>query len=383
MLAILSTLDIAVILPTFIANTKLLPNAADFREIISGRRHGIWPGMLRGALSLAEPAYAAVMRHRNRRYEDGRAATLRVPAPVISVGNITTGGTGKTPFVAWLAQWFAQRDRRVAIVSRGYGARGGMPNDEAMELATLLPAIPHLQNPDRVAAAQQAIEKFCEIILLDDAFQHRRLHRDLDIVLIDALEPFGFDHLLPRGLLREPLTALQRAHVLVLSRADLVQHSEREEILSRLRERAPNCLIVESVHRPQRLFFWGGETNQVSTLREQRVAAFCGIGNPHGFQKTLSGCGAEIAGFQAFSDHYAYQSRDVERLTEWAAQLGVSQVVCTMKDLVKIGRQSLGECPLSALTIGVEFATGIEKFVALLETIALRIAPRNSAARAS
>ena len=339
--------------------------------------------MLRGVLSLAEPVYASVIRHRNRRYDEGRAESHCVTAPVISVGNITTGGTGKTPLVAWLAQWFAQRNRRVAIVSRGYGARAGMPNDEAMELATLLPAVPHVQNPDRVVAAQQAAEKFCEIILLDDAFQHRRLHRDLDIVLIDALEPFGFDHLLPRGLLREPLTALQRAHVLVLSRADLVPQAEREDILRRLREWGPNCLIVQLVHRPQGLFSWGGEMADVSTLRDQRVAAFCGIGNPRGFQNTLARCGAKSAGFQAFSDHFAYQPRDVDQLTTWAQQLGVSHLVCTMKDLVKIRRQALGSCALSALTIGVEFETGSDEFAALLDSIASRIAPPSSAARAS
>ena len=134
-----------------------------------------------------------------------------VEVPVISVGNLTLGGTGKTPMVEWIVRQLQKREKKVGIISRGYGSRGG-PNDEALELAWKLPSVPHVQNPDRVAAARRAIDEFgCDALVLDDAFQHRRIARDLDIVLLDALEPLGYEHVFPRGTLREPIEGLARA----------------------------------------------------------------------------------------------------------------------------------------------------------------------------
>ena len=191
-----------------------------FRDLVSGRKRGVGASLLRAALGAAEIPYAWAMRRRNRRYDARRAAVHRVDATVISVGNLTLGGVGKTPMVLWLAQWLSARSIPLAIVSRGYGARGGA-NDEARELAQRLPGVPHLQNPDRIAAAEEAIRRHSvRAILLDDAFQHRRIARDLDIVLLDAFEPFGFGHVFPRGTLREPLEGLRRADIVALSRAD-------------------------------------------------------------------------------------------------------------------------------------------------------------------
>ena len=150
---------------------------------------------------------------------------------VISVGNLTLGGTGKTPMVEWLARWFRSHDVRVAIVSRGYGAVDGGQNDEARELEEKLPDVPHLQDPNRAAAARVAIDELAtQLIVLDDGFQHRRLGRDLDIILIDAVEPFGYDRVFPRGMLREPLSGLRRADVIGLTRADVVNETRRREI---------------------------------------------------------------------------------------------------------------------------------------------------------
>ena len=201
---------------------------AGFRALISGQRRGVQAAVLRGLLRAAETPYTLAVRWRNRQYDRGRKPVERVDVPVISVGNLTLGGTGKTPLVEWLARWFRQRGVRVTIISRGYGAEAGARNDEALELEQKLPDVPHVQNADRVAAAKMAIEEFdCQLILLDDAFQHRRIHRDLNIVVVDALEPFGFGHVFPRGALREPLSGLRRADMVVLSRADLVQPAER------------------------------------------------------------------------------------------------------------------------------------------------------------
>ena len=185
---------------------------SEFRDLVSGRRKGLLATLARGVLRVVEVPYTIAVSMRNRRYDRGTAEVHNVGVPIITVGNLTLGGTGKTPMVKWLAQRFQNAGLRVAIVSRGYGAAEGKHNDEALELAQALPNVPHIQNRDRVAAAQQAIREFkSQLMLLDDGFQHRRLGRDLDIVLLDALEPFGFEHVFPRGTLREPLAGLQRA----------------------------------------------------------------------------------------------------------------------------------------------------------------------------
>ena len=216
-----------------------------FRDLVSGQKRGVGASLLRTALGAAEIPYAWAMRRRNRRYDARRAAVHRVDAAVISVGNLTLGGVGKTPMVLWLAQWLSARSIPLAIVSRGYGARGEA-NDEARELAQRLPGVPHLQNPDRVAAAQEAIRRHAvRAIVLDDAFQHRRIARDLDIVLLDAFEPFGFGHVFPRGTLREPLEGLRRADLVALSRADALQPHDRAALRTQVAEIAPHAAWLE------------------------------------------------------------------------------------------------------------------------------------------
>lgn len=292
----------------------------------------------------------------------------RVRVPVVSVGNITLGGVGKTPLVEWLARWYRARGVRVTLISRGYGAEEGSRNDEALELEQKLPDVPHVQNPDRVEAAEMAIEEFeCQLILLDDAFQHRRIHRDVDIVVLDALEPFGFEHVFPRGALREPLSGLRRADAVVLSRADLVSAEARTAIRERVHRFAPEAAWVEMRHRPRVLVSADGREETLSLLEGANVAAFCGIGNPVGFRGTLESCGCRIVAFREFPDHHAYTRDDVESLIEWSTeQADASLIVCTHKDLVKIGEPSLGPRPLWALVIGVELLAGQESFEKLL-----------------
>ena len=242
--------------------------------------------------------------------------------PVLSVGNLTLGGTGKTPLVRWIARWFHERGVRVAVVSRGYGASGGQPNDEALELRKSLPHVPHLQNPDRVAAARSAIEKFqSQLIVLDDGFQHRRLARDLDIVLLDALAPFGFGHVFPRGMLREPVDGLRRADVVILSRADHLDPAERAALWQTVRRCAPQAAGAEVIHAPRRLISAAGAEMPLDSVRGQSVAAFCGLGNPAGFRHTLETCGCRVVGFREFSDHHQYTPADLDALAAWAAGL--------------------------------------------------------------
>ena len=342
------------------------PPRTTYLELVSGRRSGWWASACRSGLRLAEFPYTWAVNVRNRRFERGQTPVQQVAVPVISVGNITAGGTGKTPFVAWLARWLNRQGLRVVLISRGYHAHRGQPNDEALELQRALPDVPHLQNSNRVAAARQALAELQpDVLVLDDAFQHRHIHRDLDIALIDALEPFGFGHVLPRGLLREPLAGLARAQVIGLSRADAVEPETRALIREEVRRWAPQAAWIELAHQPQRLVNRPGAEQGVSDLRGQRVAAFCGIGNPTAFHRSLVGLGATVVGFEAFPDHYRYATHDLARLAAWVQSLGpLAAVLCTGKDLVKISATELSGVPLWALEIAMQVTSGLE----LLET---------------
>ncbi|MBI1901473.1 MAG: tetraacyldisaccharide 4'-kinase [Planctomycetia bacterium] len=341
--------------------------ASDLCELLSGQRRGLRAALLRGLLSLGELPYRVVVGWRNWRHDRSASKSQKVAVPVVSVGNLTVGGTGKTPMVALLARWYRRRGVRVAVVSRGYGAEEGQRNDEAMELELRLPDVPQMQNPDRVAGAQAAIEEFqCQLVLLDDGFQHRRLRRDLDIVLLDATEPFGFGHLLPRGLLREPVSSLRRAHVVVLSRADAIEPARREEIRARVRRYAPNAVWVEASHAPEALVNSAGEARPPADVRGKRVLAFCGIGNPGAFRSTLQSLGAEVAAFREFPDHHAYVREDIAALAQAARECSADLAVCTRKDFVKIRADRLGNATLWALQIDLSITTGQAGLEALL-----------------
>ena len=294
--------------------------------------------------------------------------------PVISVGNLTLGGTGKTPLVYWLARWFGDRAIPVAVISRGYHARPGdedSRNDEARELAARLPGVCHLQNPDRVAAAGQAIGQFhCRAILLDDAFQHRRIARDLDIVLLDALEPLGFGHVFPRGTLREPADGLRAPDLIALSRADALEPQRRAELRRHVAQLAPQAAWLEMRHTPRALVSSSGGREPLESLQGRPLAAFCGIGNPAGFRHTLAGCGYEVAAFREFPDHHAYTPRDLAGLAAWAKASAAAALLCTQKDLVKLPVDELGGLPLRAVAIDLEILSGREVLESRLEILA-------------
>ena len=361
---------------------------SEFRQVISGQRRGTAAAALRGILAAAEAPYTWIVRRKNVRFDAGRVKPTAVDAPVISVGNLTVGGTGKTPLVLWIARWLKSRGIETTIISRGYGRRSRRPhpgplpggegekylNDEALELAARLPDVPHLQNPDRVAAAREALAANPrQALVLDDAFQHRRMARDLDIVLLDALEPFGYDHLLPRGLLREPVSSLARAQVVALSRADAVDESRRREIRERVKSLAPRALWLELTHRPTALVAHGGAGESLAAWRGRRVAAFCGIGNPAGFRHTLASCGLEVAGFRELPDHFAYPPRAAADLESWLRTLPeVAAAICTRKDLVKLARESLAGLPLLALEIELAITSGQERFEEMLADVIAR-----------
>ncbi len=346
-------------------------NGTDFRELVSGRKRGIGAWAARTVFSAAEVPYTLAVRWRNRGYDLGKRETVRVGVPVISVGNLTLGGTGKTPMVEWIARRLRQRGVRVSLVSRGYGAEDQGHNDEALELELALPDVPHVQNADRVAAATIAIEELAtQLVVMDDGFQHRRLGRDLDILLLDATEPFGFGRVFPRGTLREPASGLRRAGVVVLSRAEMLDEEGRAEVRRRAAELAPHAVWCEAAHRPACLVNADGERRALEEFAGRKVAAFCGIGNPAGFRHTLDGISLAVCGWREFPDHHAYTRDEVLGLARLAEESGAEALVCTRKDLVKIAATELGGVPVWAVEVRLELLAGEQELAAAIDEAA-------------
>ena len=335
--------------------------AFNYLPIINGNRQDPLAHLARGVLWLGSQAYRTAVTRRNARFDSGKTASFEVEVPVISVGNLTTGGTGKTPIVCYLAKYLRSLGLRVAIVSRGYGRGESDSNDEALELYDRLPDVPHLQDPDRVASAKIAIDELgAEVILMDDGFQHRFLRRDLDLVAIDATQPFGFGHCLPRGLLREPLGSLSRADLVLLTRCDQVDGEDLNRIRQTVLEKVSGAVIVETRHSPCTLFEYPSETSSIDDLRGAKVAAVSAIGNPEAFESTLRSAGAVVVEARRLADHDPYSPETVETLRQWIRELpsDVNQVICTHKDLVKLQTDRLGGLPVRALQIELSVDSG-------------------------
>jgi tetraacyldisaccharide 4'-kinase len=312
--------------------------------------------------------YASAVQLRNRGFDWGLLPIQRAGVPVVSIGNLTTGGTGKTPMVAAVVNWFASRGMHPVILSRGYRALANSLNDEKLVLDQLCPNVPHLQSPDRVKSAREACATHgADVLILDDGFQHRRLARDLDIVLIDALDPWGAGHLLPRGLLREPKSALERADLVVLTRADQCAPGKKARLLNEIEQAWRGRAPVEVVFNPAGLANSAGDAIDTQSVAGN-IAAFCGIGNPEGFRETLRGAGLDshLIGFRSFPDHHHYTAHDLADLARWATSLQADALITTQKDLVKIPQSHLGARPLWALTIRAQVTVGQEKLDALL-----------------
>lgn len=333
---------------------------AKFLRLVRGETRGLGAMAARLGLSAIAGGYRVGVKARGMAFDRRWKQIHRVGVPVVSVGNITLGGTGKTPMVEWAARWLRAKGARVAILSRGYGGSEGM-NDEGRALEENLPDVPHLQSPDRVEIARNAVEELeSEVLILDDGFQHRRLGRDLDLVLLDALDPFGLGRMFPRGLLREPASTLKRASLVVLSRADLVDEETRKAIRARAEKAAGPLKWVEARHAPIDLIDHEGNTHPLSDLEGKKVGAFCGIGNPEGFRRTLEGMNVALAGFRAFPDHHPYNAADVADLGGWLRGIGAELALTTQKDSVKLRAPSLGPAPLRALRIGLDVMDGAE-----------------------
>lgn len=326
-----------------------------YHEIVSGRRSGLLAGMVRGLLRVLSLPYRTVVALRNGYYDLG-LGTRFVARPCISVGNLTAGGTGKTPMVIWLASRLIADGAKVAVLSRGYRGKAGT-NDELELVGTACPKAVCVANPDRVRAAELVLQEYTvDALLLDDGFQHRRLGRDLDIVLIDATQPFGYGRLLPGGLLREPIKQLARAHVVIITRASEAPLTSIENLQTTCATFAPHAPVLACNHRPVGLLDTEAHTADISHLAGVAVYSFAGVGNPLAFRSLLQSSAISIAGFESFPDHHHYTIEDCRALDDRAQQLGASALVTTEKDLIKLRRLPFHwSSALWALKIDIDF----------------------------
>lgn len=339
---------------------------------LAERVTGLWEGerpagALAPLLRLLSFPYAAAVGLRNHLYDRGILAAERLPVPVISVGNLTVGGTGKTPTVILLANLLRDRGRRPAVLSRGYGGKAPGPvnvvsdgqrlllgwpetGDEPVLIARSVPGVPVLAGPQRGLTGRAALERFgADCLILDDALQHRALHRDLEIVLLDAARPLGNGFLLPRGPLRESPAALKRADLLIRTGGD---------------QTAPPPLPAgtalpsfRGVHRPQCLVAAGtGRTLPLDRLRGTKVAAFAGLGRPEAFHRSLKSLGADLVAFRVFADHHPYSAADAEALGRFARESGAALIVTTEKDAVRLAAFPAFLAELLLLRVGMEIS---------------------------
>lgn len=255
----------------------------------------------------------------------------KVDARVISIGNITWGGTGKTPLVAMLSRSLMESGKKVVILTRGYG------KDEVEELQKKVPGVPILVGRDRIKSAREAVKKHqAEFLILDDGFQHIRLHRDIDVVNINATQPFGPGGLIPAGTLREPLENLSRASFFILTKSD-IGSKNLHWIKQKVQTVKKDAVFFEAVHKPvQFLDLRRNRFVPLSDIKNRRVATLCGIADPYSFEKTVEKLGAEIPLAGRFDDHHEYTETELIEFSKRMKEVGVKDILTTEKDFHRI-----------------------------------------------
>jgi tetraacyldisaccharide 4'-kinase len=321
--------------------------------------------VLLGPLSLA---YGALARLRAWLYSRGWLAKKRLNAPVISVGNLTVGGTGKTPMVIWLAERFLAAGSRVGILSRGYRGRGGTSDEIELMKRRLGERVRFGVGKDRYKEGQRLEADGVDVFLLDDGFQHMQLARDIDIVLIDCLQPLSHDRLLPAGRLREPLDAVNRADVVVYTRTDKAERTVR--LIQALKQfpifpASTNLLGF-------RKYGAGQAMQSAGELGAGAYFAFCGIGNPDAFFLDLKRWGISIAGQRIFPDHHRYTADEVMEIEEAAVKVGANGLVTTEKDLYNLPGINSRRMPVYICVITIELGDEKQFFGAIAEKLGHR-----------
>ncbi len=365
---------------------------------------GLWRRLIMTVFYLFSLIYGQLVNLKLSMYHIGWFKKERLTCFVISLGNVTVGGTGKTPTAQHLAREIRDMGYRVAILNRGYRAkwRGAVgivsdghalkmdaetAGDEAFMLAKHLPNVPVLIGPERAVTGRYAIEHFgAQVAILDDGYQHWQLERDMDILLVDAVNVFGNGYLLPRGTLREPLSHIDRADVCLMTKVDQAAPGAIEYIWETFRSYNQDGLILESIHQPRqfvRLADWyediaaGGVP--VTELKGKKVLAVSAIGNPASFEQTLADLGIEIVESMRYPDHHDYGEKDMAEVLYRAETLGVEAIIITEKDAVKVPGdvvRAKWRIPMYVISVEVTFQKGQEAFFSTLkEALAEKLRP--------
>lgn len=337
-------------------------------DLAKDRRKGVLFSPFGLFLILPSFIYGLVVRVILLCYEMGLVKSYKADCRVISIGNITWGGTGKTPLAEALARFLKKEGKSPAVLIRGYG------RDEAYMLKDKLKDIPVLTGRDRIKSAREACMDYgADTLILDDGFQHWRLRRDLDIVLIDASSPFGNRGLVPRGILREPLSSLARADVFVLSRMDANPQEGLEAIKKELRRYNPRAPIYQAVYTPSflRRLNPATERYELSKIKNERVALVSGIADPQYFARSIESLGAEIALEFCFPDHYRYSSKDLQDIQRQCLEKGIKYIITTEKDAARmrglLNKEKLN-LELLALCIEIKIIDDEEGFFDFIRT---------------
>jgi len=370
---------------------------ADFYLACINNERGKVLSLFRSLFFILSGFYYLVIKVRWLIYKLGVVHKTRLPCPVISVGNITWGGTGKTPAVIMITKLLQEMRKRVAVLSRGYLRErrkdrkkisivsdekkiilsSREAGDEPYLLSKNLPGVPIIVGKNRIKSGKYAIKRFAtQVLVLDDGFQYWPLNRDIDIVTIDSLNPYGNGYLIPRGQLREPISHLSRADIFLLTRTNFVSREDLDRIICDLERLNPNSIILESVHRPKYLQgYFSGEKKGLDIIKDRRVVAFSSIGSPYSFEKTLEGLGAKIVKTFQFPDHYNYDRsdlREIEATCRTELERGEAIAVTTEKDEVRLERVISPEADtlfreVWILKVELEIVRGKEKWLEKIE----------------
>ncbi len=322
--------------------------------------------------------YFFIINFRNWLYDHKILKEATLPCPVISVGNITVGGTGKTPCVIMLAQMLQENGFKPAVISRGYGGRNINPanivsdghkilldseiaGDEPSVIARVLKGIPVITGTKRIVAGQTAIDQFgVNVLICDDAMQHRQIFRDINLVLLDSQNLQGSNHILPLGRLREPLKEIGRASAVVFTRANEAQQTNNK--IEKLIQ-TENITVFRSIHKPKDIIMGDYSAQRlVSILAGKKVCAFCGIANPNSFKKALLSAGAQVLSFDIFPDHHRYSKSELEKIKDRFIDCRADFLISTQKDGARLQKFPEFLKIIYMLSVGLEIIPSAEPF---------------------
>lgn len=329
-------------------------------QVVLGENRGLISWLIRGLLWPLSVIYRIGLWMYLSIYRIGLRKRCKLGVPVISVGNLTFGGTGKTPAVQTLCRMLMEQGKKVVVLSRGHGgsARGAIiasdgekilsnsteAGDEPILLARTLPGVPIIVGKDRRVSGRLSIERFApDVIVLDDGLQYWQLHRDLDIVVLDARKPFGSGFVMPMGDLREPISGLHRAGIILLSNSRFIKDAEYKALLTRISKLAPSAKIFRCAH--EAVSFRNVETGEEADLswaQGRRILAFCGIGKPLAFLHMLEDLGALVSRSVIFPDHHRLSEHDISSIIDEAAACSAEAIVTTEKDIARFGALCCG-----------------------------------------